>query len=289
MDSTLSMVRRMLGRDSAAECKAHTEKLIASLQAEVDSLSGKAHHKARAAKAKHIAELRDQERYLDACRVVKGMAPLHGHFAAEAKGAAQPAPQEADGAEDAGLNPESAARLAAEATLALKRLEEATRHQRVSSGGDNVDEVDPELEDLRKEERLLVGRLAAQRKQSATGLNPSQAKEFERLLAEITERKASLRAQGLTEHEQDKDERVLLNLVRLAEIRQYERHEKKHERKERHEFEGIREEVERLRTKVDAHKKRLREEGIKSKSLKQDPQVGDLEERLATMQRMGGA
>lgn len=36
------MVRRMLGRDSAAECKAHTEKLIASLQAEVDSLRGKA-------------------------------------------------------------------------------------------------------------------------------------------------------------------------------------------------------------------------------------------------------
>jgi len=71
MDSTLAMVRRMLGRDSAAECKAHTEKLVASLQAEEDPSSGRARYKARASKAKHIAELRGQERYLDACRVVR--------------------------------------------------------------------------------------------------------------------------------------------------------------------------------------------------------------------------
>jgi len=188
------------------------------------------------------------------------------------------------------LDPQRAARLAAEATHALKRLEEATRREKPQGGGDNAEDmVDPEAEELRKEERLLVARLAAQRKQSAAGLSPSDAKEFERLLAEIAELKASLRAQGLTEHEQDKDECVLLKLVRLAEIRQNARHDKKHERKDRHELEGIRGDVERLRTKVDAHKRRLREEGIRSKNLKQDPQVGDLEERLVTLQRMGGA
>lgn len=186
------------------------------------------------------------------------------------------------------VDPQSAARLAAEATAALRRVEGAApRGKSVGGGaGNSGSTADAEVEELREEERRLLARLAAR---GTAGLPPSAAKEVERLSAEIAELKAGLAAEGLTEGEQDKEERVLPRLVRLAELQQSQRHDKKQERRDREELEGIRGEVELLRAKVDAHKRGLREEGLTSKEVRQDAQVGDLEERLATLRRMGGA
>jgi len=249
------------------------------LQAEADALSGKDHQKARGEKGKKISALRSGGRYIDACRVTKGLAPAHGHFEAESADTA--------GAEEI-VDPQSAARLAAEATAALRRVEGAApRGKSVGGGaGNSGSTADAEVEELREEERRLLARLAAR---GTAGLPPSAAKEVERLSAEIAELKAGLAAEGLTEGEQDKEERVLPRLVRLAELQQSQRHDKKQERRDREELEGIRGEVELLRAKVDAHKRGLREEGLTSKEVRQDAQVGDLEERLATLRRMGGA
>jgi len=70
----------LLHLDTAAECKEHTEELIGALQKEIDALFGQEHHKERAANGKAIAELRAKERYIDACRVSRGLAPAHGFF-----------------------------------------------------------------------------------------------------------------------------------------------------------------------------------------------------------------
>lgn len=86
----------MMGKESAAECKEHAEKQIASLQAEADALSGKDHQKARGEKGKKISALRSGGRYIDACRVTKGLAPAHGHFEAES---ADTAGAEAEGSQ----------------------------------------------------------------------------------------------------------------------------------------------------------------------------------------------
>jgi len=378
MESTFSMVRRLLGVESATECKAHVESVIAKLKAEADALAGKEHHKERATKGKLIQQLRTQPRYIDACLVARGLPPLNGHFRSEDTKHAEAAVP---------LPPEEAARLAAEAEAALKRLEERAKEERAVGGGPSspagmpetadeqflawrrraakleaklaepleappkntadIDElenlaqevvnyrlklkqrhgyrnkdikaerdlqllearldtlagaflpledsaekhgVEVEAEELRQWERRLVAKVA-QYNQNTSNLNPAAAKEVEQLLQEIAELKAELSTQGLTEHEQDKDERVLLRLVRLAELRQYDHRDKKQERKERQELGTLRDEVEKLRNKLETHKHRLRDEKkFSQKEVRQDPEVCELEERLATLQRMvGGA
>eukprot|EP00429_Kryptoperidinium_foliaceum_P064943 CAMPEP_0176067008 /NCGR_PEP_ID=MMETSP0120_2-20121206/33443_1 /TAXON_ID=160619 /ORGANISM="Kryptoperidinium foliaceum, Strain CCMP 1326" /LENGTH=379 /DNA_ID=CAMNT_0017400619 /DNA_START=55 /DNA_END=1194 /DNA_ORIENTATION=- len=377
---------------TAAEYKEHTERLIASIRAEADALAGKEHHKERAAKGKAISELRSQRCYIDACRVVRGLDPVHGHFAEEAAGNKTRRQEAGEGALEsltgnvADIDAEEVARLAAQAEAALKMLDQeqkpAEDEQNESSYGPvhpdvaddlllgwrrraarleaklaepveapprvtgdvkelesiaqevvnyrhmlkrqcgyrnrdfkedrdlvllearldtlagaflpeqdpmEVPTVDEEAQDLRQWERRLVAKLA-QHTQSVTGLGPSAAKEVERLMAEIAELKAKLSAQGLTEHEQDKHEQVMMRLLRVAELRQYEHHDKSKERKEKRELHSIRGEVNQLRTKIEVHKRRLREEkGLSQKELKTDPDLCELEERLLMLQRMGGA
>jgi len=151
-------------------------------------------------------------------------------------------------------------------------------------------DVESEAEELRQWERRLVAKIA-QHNQSASGLKPSAAKEIEQLLQEIAELKAQLSTKGFTEHEQDRDERVMVRLTRLAELRQYDHRDKKHDRKERQELVSLREEVEQLRGKIETHKRRVREEKkLSHKDVRQDPEVCELEERLSTLQKMvGGA
>lgn len=401
MESTQSDVRRLLQKDAAAEYKAHTEELIAAMRAEADSRTGKEHHEERTAKGKAICELRSQGRYIDACRVVQGLEPIHGFFAGDLAGQAakRKSPKAArdvkgsvmaaGGAAGAvHIDAEEAARLAAEAEAALKKLEEeqgqrteqgdaahlldgpvrpevadelllgwrrrATRLEaKLSEPAEappkiawDVDEleriaqevvdyrttlrrqygyrkkdlkedrdlvliearldtlagaylpeeeqpelptVDEEAEELRQWERRLIAKLA-QRTQSTPGAGPSTVKELEKLMSEIVELKAKLRAQGLTEHEQDKDEEVMRRLLRVQELRQFQHRDKKHEKKDHRDLQDIRVEVGQLRSKIDDHKRRLRDEkGLSQKGLRTDPEVCELEERLLMLQRMGGA
>mmetsp|Transcript_21911 Transcript_21911/g.62602 ORF Transcript_21911/g.62602 Transcript_21911/m.62602 type:complete len:390 (+) Transcript_21911:71-1240(+) len=389
MESAFHTVRRLLGADTAAECKAHTEGQIARLKAEADALVGKEHHKQRAAKGRLIRQLRLQDRYIDACFVVRGLSPKHGNFRSEAAtqrcGMGPPDSEDGDDMPAATLPPEEAARLAAQAQAALKRLEQRSKEEKSAGGAGSpagqprtfedqlqewrrraarleaklaepmelrsksaadLDEFDSlaqevvsfrqklkdkngnraklpaaeldlqllearldtlagaflpaeeavghgvgtEAEELRQWERRLVAKIA-QYNQSTSGLSPSAAKEVEQLLKEIAELKAQLGAEGLTEHEQDKDERVLLRSTRLAELRQYDRKDKKQERKEREELDSLRGEVDKLKSKIETHKRRLRDEKkLSQKEVRQDPEVCELEERLATLQKMvGGA
>eukprot|EP00928_Gymnodinium_smaydae_P030797 TRINITY_DN22790_c0_g1_i1.p1 TRINITY_DN22790_c0_g1~~TRINITY_DN22790_c0_g1_i1.p1 ORF type:complete len:403 (+),score=117.92 TRINITY_DN22790_c0_g1_i1:56-1210(+) len=380
MEAALSAVRRLLHRETANEFKLRTEEVIAKLRAEAAAISGKEHHKERAQIGRNISELRSQPRYIDACRVAKGLEPTHGYFVAEA--ASHGALQE----QAPTISPDEAAKVAVEVEAALRELEPQQEEKPVVTelgvpGGrpedadvqirnwrrriarleatmaepvemplettDNMEEleeiakeivdfrqklkdkcgyrnrdlkeysdlqqvedrldvlagallpfdqprpaIDVEGEELRHWEQRLTAKLAHhQGSQTAVGLKPSAAREVERLLTEVAELKAKLRAEGLTEHEQDKDEEVLTRTLRIRELQQFIHRDKKHDARERlvkaPELDAIREEIEQLRRSLETHKGRLREErGLSHKDIRQDPEISELEERLSTLQRM---
>lgn len=385
--------------ETACEYKAHIDSLVTTLKIEADALVGKAYHKERTAKGKEIAQMTAQPRYIDACRVAKGLPPAHGFFAPDLLGVdSATSNEEAGGGGDEKeggaattryaapplCSLEEAARLAEEAEKALAELApppqqapskgvvvtsaeeadalistwqkrvhkleaEVLRETPANRTGD-IDELESiaqevvnyrqqlkdkfgyrhkdfvedtalqkieerldvlagallpeeppldaevalgeEVEDLRRWERSLAARLAKKGHLYQTHLpKPSQkTKELEQLRAEVAELKASLRTEGLTEHEQDKDERVLMRLIRIGELQQWGHHDKKHDKRERQELDAIREEIRLLRVKVEAHKRRLRDErSYNHNDIKHDPDVRELEERLSVLQKMGGA
>jgi len=386
-----------LMQEAASDYKFHTEARIAALGAELAALPGKEHHHDRAERGRAIAALRIQSRYIDACRVAKGLPPVHGFFAGGGLGNSG-----SEGGSVLALEPEQAARLAAEAEQALQELEpkaEEKRHVVLPEQGlpadcedslfsewerrmarleakvgpqetalADIDELqsiaqevvdhkerlhhacgyrkrdlraDPQLHRIEDRLDALAAALlpdlngpqqaaeagaalevpstatatgheapgAAELKQraqelaakmvhrheKAVGLSPSETREVEKLLVEITDLKAKLTAEGLTEHEQDKDERVFTRLLRVSELRQKEHHDKRrdqhrHHRNARGCFGELRGELERLCGDFAAHKCRLRDErGYGPKDLRHDPDVAELEERLAALHKFGGA
>lgn len=353
----------------AADFRKSTEILIAELQHEAETLPGKEFHKERVAREKEIMELQGSPRYVDACRVTKGLAPVHGYFVQQV-----PSPT-------SGLSRQEAAAMAAKVEMELKALEpeEAIEEPALPAPGTvggrpedadklirgwerrvgqlesktkTLDRVPPrtqqdtnELEkiaeeivwfrtclkkncgysdkDLHHEDKLValedrLDKLAdvmlrdeeapkSSLEEAADGwrkkqqtllskiihdlqvnskLSPAAAKELERLMTEVVELKAELRAKGLNEHEQDKDERVLTRLVRLEELRQWGHRDKKQSR----EHKDILEMVQGLRDELDQHKRRMRDElGLKQQELKHDTTVAELEERFSMLCKVGGA
>jgi len=75
-------------KGSAAECdvpaaeqyRAEVERRIAELEEEAAKLTGKDNKKERTAKGKEIADLKVEPRYIDACKVAKGLEPQFGNF-----------------------------------------------------------------------------------------------------------------------------------------------------------------------------------------------------------------
>merc|ERR1740123_816541 len=84
---------------AATAYKAEIDAKHAQLEAEAAALTGKDNKKARSEKSKEASAVRKTDEYIDAERVVKGLAPKHGHFvkagqapaAKEAPAAAAPA------------------------------------------------------------------------------------------------------------------------------------------------------------------------------------------------------
>ncbi|CAJ1359360.1 unnamed protein product, partial [Effrenium voratum] len=64
--------------------QAEVEQRIAGLEAEAALLTGKDNKKERAAKGKEVAELKAEQCYVDACKIVKGLEPKFGYFVTKA-------------------------------------------------------------------------------------------------------------------------------------------------------------------------------------------------------------
>lgn len=65
---------------AAAAYKAEVEASIAALEEDMAKLTGKDHKKERTARGKEILDLKAEARYVDACKVAKGLEPKFGHF-----------------------------------------------------------------------------------------------------------------------------------------------------------------------------------------------------------------
>lgn len=142
---------------------------------------------------------------------------------------------------------------------------------------------------LRKRELDLAAKIARNH-EFAFNLGPSEAKEVSKLLLEMAEIKTKLKTQGQTAHEVDRNDGVIERELRLTEIRRKQDREKsapKHRSKDLlealHELEEVQGEVETL-------KQVLREENrLTKEDMKQDPDIRELEERIAILKKLGGA
>merc|ERR1712176_643760 len=64
----------------ATAYKDDVEKVIAALDEEISGLAGKDNKKARTEKEKEKKKVKDDLKYIDACKVVKGLEPKNGNF-----------------------------------------------------------------------------------------------------------------------------------------------------------------------------------------------------------------
>eukprot|EP00435_Cladocopium_sp_Y103_P037500 s2711_g9.t3 len=218
---------------------------IASLEAEANLLTGKDKKKERAAKGKEVAELKGEQQYVDACKIVKGLEPKFGYFVTKA----------------------------AEAPKAV--VEKAAE----------VDEVKPDKakKDTKKET-----------KKESAGLSPAETKELETLKQGIVERKAILKEQGMSGGQQNKDEEVVKMVARMNELKEKqdpgstkkEKDAKKDSKKKTPLSAEEQKEFAQLQNQVEIYKAKLRSEfGYSNKDMKADPDLQDMEARLAAFEK----
>merc|ERR1719491_2785542 len=86
--------------DAATKFKAEIEAKMAALEEEAKALTGKDNKKLRQEKDKDRTNMKNQKDSIDACKIVKGLPPVHGHFVKAGSGpkAEEAAPASAAGA-----------------------------------------------------------------------------------------------------------------------------------------------------------------------------------------------
>ena len=124
------------------------------------------------------------------------------------------------------------------------------------------------------------------------GLSPAETKELEDLKQSIVERKAILKEQGLSGGQQNKDEEIVKMVARMNELKEKLEpgSSKKDVKKDAKKKTPLSPEEQRdyanLQGEVEVYKAKLRNEfGYSNKEMKADPDLQDMEARLAAFQR----
>eukprot|EP00931_Biecheleriopsis_adriatica_P039842 TRINITY_DN2278_c0_g1_i10.p1 TRINITY_DN2278_c0_g1~~TRINITY_DN2278_c0_g1_i10.p1 ORF type:complete len:266 (-),score=126.62 TRINITY_DN2278_c0_g1_i10:209-1006(-) len=227
---------------AAEKYKSEVDARIAVLEAEAEKLHGKDNKKERSAKGKEIAELKNEQRYVDACKVVKGLEPRFGNFVTKAA-----------------------------------EMPEVVSVQATATAA-------PTKEKAKKEAK----------KQESAGLSPAETKELENLKQQIVERKAILKEQGMSGGQQNKDEEVVRMVNRMNELKEKqepgstkkEKDSKKDAKKKTPLSGEEQKEYSKLQNEVELYKAKLRTEfGYSNKDLKADPDLQEMEARLAVFEK----
>ena len=108
------------------------ETRIAKLEMESTQLTGKDNKKERSAKGKEIADLKSEQKYVDACKIVKGLEPKFGNFITKA--AVMPELEKTEAVQEAAPEP--------------KAKKETKKEKKPESAGLSPAEL-KELEDLK--------------------------------------------------------------------------------------------------------------------------------------------
>lgn len=229
---------------AAAEAyRKDVEAQIAKLEMEATQLTGKDNKKERSAKGKEVADLKNEHKYVDACKIVKGLEPKFGHFVT--KEAVKP---------------------------------EIEADEPVQEAAENKPKKEHKKE----------------KKAESAGLSPAETKELEDLKQKIIEEKAILKEQGLSGGQINKNESIVAMVNRLNELKEKqdpgsskkEKDAKKDSKKKTPLSAEEQKEYAQLQGDIEVYKAKLRNEfGYSNKDMKADPDLKDMEARLAAFEK----
>jgi len=230
----------------AEKFKLQVDGQIKALEEVMATLTGKDNKKERAAKSKEVTELKCNKEYLDACKIIKGLDPVNGHFVLS-KTEAKVAP----------------------AAVAAPKEEAPTE----------------EKKDAKKEKPA--------KKPESTGISKAERDELEKIKTDLIARKAELKAAGMSGGQQNKDPQVVEWVARMNELKEKENPgstQKVETKKTKAALSGKgAEQAASVRSEIEAYKTKLQTEfGYSKKEIKADPELQELEKKLATLEK-GGA
>jgi len=235
---------------AAEQYKAEVEQRILALEAEANLLTGKDNKKERAAKGKEISELKGEARYVDACKVAKGLEPKHGNFV---KGGMPVSNKE--------NKPVQAPPVEEAAAIAEKKEGPAKKSK--------------------KEE---------------AGLSPAETKELEKLKQDIIDRKAQLKAEGLSGGQQNKDPQIVEWVTRMNELKEKQDPGNAGDKKDKDAgkkkaskaplSQDEEKEMAKLQLEVEQYKNKLKTEfGYSKKEMAADPDLQEMEAKVQAFQK----
>merc|ERR1712050_441144 len=146
------------------------EAAIKAKEAEAEALTGKDNKKARTEKSKEASAMKTDPKYIDACKVVKGLPAPNGNFMTKEE--------------------------AAKSVEAEAPKEESKEEKKAEKKDDKP-----------------------KKKMESAGLSPDEKKELDKLKTDIIARKATLKAEGLSGGQQNKDSEVVTMVARMTELK----------------------------------------------------------------------
>jgi len=135
---------------------------------------------------------------------------------------------------------------------------------------------------------------AKAKKEENAGISPAERNELEKLKKDIIDRKAQLKAEGLSGGQQNKDAQVVQWVARMNELKEKEnpgstqKDDKKESKKKSSAPLSSEEmkELDKLRGDIETYKHRLKTEfGYSNKDMKADQDLQDMEKRLAELEK----
>merc|ERR1712039_61125 len=225
--------------EAATAYKEEHEAKIKEKEEAAAALTGKDNKKARTELSKEVSTMKAEEKYVDACKVVKGLAPPKGNFVKSI--------QKGDGPKKS--EPEA-----------------------------NAEE---EKKEVKKDDKKS-------KKTESAGISKAERDELEKLKKDIIERKAELKAQGMSGGQCNKDEQVVAWVARMTELKikedptSAEGDKKKDEKKEKKK--PASEEKMALEKRMEEYRLQLKSEfGYSDKDIKADPDYADMQKQLSKL------
>jgi len=155
--------------------KKEIDEKIAALEAEAAALTGKDNAKARKDKSKEASNLKTEPKYIDACKVAKGLDPKNGFFVAAPAAAAAKAPAAASAGYSADPAPEADD----------KKKDDKKPAKKKESAGLSPDEK-KELDSLKND---IISRKAALKAEGMSGGQQNKDEEVVRMVNRMNELK----------------------------------------------------------------------------------------------------
>lgn len=228
--------------DAANAYKSEHEAKIKAKEDEAAAMTGKDNKKARTELSKEASAMKQDEKYVDACKVAKNLAPPKGNFI-KSRTAAEP------------VKTEATAAAPAEEKKETKKKDDDKKPKKATE---------------------------------SAGISKAERDELEKLKKDIIERKAELKAQGMSGGQCNKDEQVVAWVDRMNELKIKEdptladgdkkKDEKKKEKK------ASSEEKMNLEKKIEEYRVQLKQEfGYSDKDIKADPDMADMLKQLSKL------